>query len=203
MTSVRNAALLMLANGVSGLPVTDDAGALCGVLTEGDLVRRVGGNWCAPIDRKEGDDKQDLSAYIQTYGWSVEEAMNRNVITVSPDTDVGQIGGLMVLHGIKRVPVVDNGHIVGVVSRCDLLGIIVDAPVNRVAAGDEAIRLAVATRLRADLGLGSEMLEVTVRNAQVSVDGRVKTDIERKAIKTLVESIHGVGGFVDGLSLSG
>jgi CBS domain-containing protein len=197
-TSVRNAALLMLTNGVSGLLVIHD-NEVCGILTEGDLIRRVGRNWAAKTD--DPNNRMGLDSYIQIHGWSVGEAMNRNVVTVAPTTDVSHIGALMVSHKIKRLPVVDAGHLVGIVSRCDLLGLVVDAPSEIVAAGDDAIKLAIATRLKADLGLGSERVGVTVNNAKVSVAGTVDTELQRRAIRALVENIRGINGYVDGTSL--
>jgi CBS domain-containing protein len=197
-TSVRNAALLMLANGVSGLPVIQD-NEVCGILTEGDLIRRVGKNWAAKSD--DPNSRMGLDSYIQTHGWSVGEAMVPHVVTVAPTTDVGQIGALMVSHKIKRLPVLDDGHLVGIISRCDLLGLIIDAPAEIVAAGDDAIRLAISTRLKTDLGLGSEKVGVSVNNAKVSVVGIVDTELQRRAIRTLVENIRGVNGYVDGTSL--
>src|SRR5882672_158436 len=115
-TSVRNAALLMLANGVSGLPVIQN-NEVCGILTEGDLIRRVGTNWAAKPDNY--NDRTELQSYIQTYGWSVGDAMICDVVTIAPTTDVGQIGALMLSHKIKRLPVVGDRHLVGIVSRCD------------------------------------------------------------------------------------
>ncbi|MBB3456451.1 CBS domain-containing protein [Rhizobium sp. BK313] len=196
MMSVRNAALLMLANGISGLPVIDDNGAVCGILTEGDLIRRVGDNWAAN-DARERDDRQGLNTYIQIYGWSVGEAMNSHVISIAPDTDVGRVGKLMLLHKIKRVPVIDHGHLVGIISRCDLLSLVIDAPSEKIARDDDALRLAVATRLATDLGLGSDKVMVTVKDGQVCVEGTVETSVQRKAIRSLVERIGGIGGYVD------
>ncbi|WFU13261.1 CBS domain-containing protein (plasmid) [Rhizobium sp. CB3090] len=194
--SVRNAALLMLANGVSGLPVLDDNGAVCGMLTEGDLIRRIGVNWAAK-DARERDDKQGLNTYIRTYGWSVEEAMTRNVVSIAPETDLGLVGKLMLEHNVKRIPVIDHGHLVGIVSRCDLLGLVIDAPPEKIAMGDDAIRLAVATRLATELGLSSDKVTVIVKDGQVYVEGTIETSVQRKAIRSLIENIGGIGAFVD------
>lgn len=64
--SVRNAALLLRANDISGLPVIGDNGEVCGILTEGDLLRRVGDNWASSAkDKFEQDDRHGLNTYIQ------------------------------------------------------------------------------------------------------------------------------------------
>ena len=144
--NVRNAALLMRANDISGLPIIDDDGKVCGMLTEGDLMRRFGNNCASAVNGTlKRDDQHGLNTYIQMYGWSVGEAMSHDVISVAPDTDVGRIGGLMLSHKIKRVPVINEHRLVGIVSRSDLLNLIIDAPVQNVAMGDDAVRLAIAS----------------------------------------------------------
>lgn len=200
--NVRNAALLLRANDISGLPVIDDDGKLCGMLTEGDLMRRVGNNCASAVGGTlKHDDRHGLNSYIQIYGWSVGEAMSRDVISVTPDTDVGRIGGLMLSHKIKRVPVISDHRLVGIVSRCDLLNLIIDAPGQNVARGDDALRLAIRTRLVTDLGIGSDRVEVAVKDGQVQVHGQLDSNIQRQAIRTLVEGIRGVGGYVDRTTL--
>jgi CBS domain-containing protein len=200
--SVRSAALKMLANDVSGLPVIDDDGVLVGMLTEGDLLRRVAGTaFSGGQDRKEHSDPQNLDAYIHSNGWSVQEAMCADVITVTPETDVKDIAAIMLSRRVKRVPVVHHGAVIGIVSRCDLLGIIIDAPSDIVASGDEAIRLALATRLKNDLDIDPERIELKVSNTQVFVSGRLETNLQRKAIRSLVESVRGIGGFIDETTL--
>jgi len=196
--SVRNAALLLRANDISGLPVIGEDGEVCGILTEGDLMRRVGDNWASSAkDTMERDDRHSLNTYIQIYGWSVGEAMNRDVISVTPDTDVGRIGSLMLSHKIKRVPVISNRRLVGVVSRCDLLNLAIDAPSRHVAKGDDAMRLAIRTRLAADLGFGSDRVDVIVKDRQVQVQGTLESTVQRQAIRTLVEGIRGISGYLD------
>lgn len=200
--SVRNAALLLRANDISGLPVIGDSGEVCGILTEGDLLRRVGDNWASSAKHMfEHDDRHGLNTYIQIYGWSVGEAMHREVISVTPETDVGRIGNLMLSHKIKRVPVISNRRLVGIVSRCDLINLVIDAPDRHVAKGDDAMQLAIKTRLAADLGIGSDKVDVIVKDGQVQIRGILESDIQQKAIRTLVEGIRGINGYVDRTTL--
>ena len=69
-----------------------------------------------------------------------------------------------------------------------------------VAGGDDAFRLAIVTRLRSDLGLESENIEVTVRNAQVSIKGAIQSELQRRATKVFVEGVRGINGYVDGMT---
>jgi CBS domain-containing protein len=200
--NIRNAALLMRANDISGLPVVGDDGEVCGILTEGDLMRRVGDNWASSTNGAgEHDGRHGLNTFPKIHSWSVGEAMNRHVISVPPDTDVGQIGTLMLTHRIKRVPVISDHRLVGIVSRCDLLNLVIDAPGQNVASEDDAIRLAVTARLATDLGFGNDQVEVTVKDKQVQVQGKLDSNIQRLAIRILVKGIHGVGGYIDQTTL--
>lgn len=127
--------------------------------------------------------------------------MCTEVATIGPETDVREIAGIMLSRRIKRIPVVENGQVIGIVSRCDLLGMIIDAPFDIVASGDEGIRLAIATRLKEDLGIDPDRIELKVSNAHVSVAGCLETNLQRKAIRALVESMRGIDGFADATTL--
>lgn len=199
--SVRSAALSMTAHNISGLPVVDD-GRIVGIVTEGDLLRRVALRPTEPLHNGDAqDERQALTEYVLTHGWSVADAMCGEIVTVGPDTDVREIAGIMLSRRIKRVPVVDKGQLIGIISRCDLLGMIIDAPFDIVASGDESIRLAIATRLRGDLGIDPERVDLKVSDARVSVGGRLETNLQKKAVRALVESVRGVAAYVDNTTL--
>lgn len=92
---VEDAARLLARNRISGLPVLSDAGALVGLITEHDLIAKQ--------------------------GRSVADVMSRGVISVSADTDVEQVQHLLTNQRIRRVPVVEHGNVVGILSRSDLV----------------------------------------------------------------------------------
>jgi CBS domain-containing protein len=200
--NIRHAIALMLANGISGLPVIDDAGHLCGVLTEGDLMtRREIKTAPRSSDKPKMTAQADLERYIQSNGWSVSDVMSPAVISADPQSEVADLAETMHARKIKRIPIVEDGRLVGIVSRRDVLRAMSDTIPDAVAGGDEAIRLAIITRLRADLGLGRDSMEVTVSNAQVSIEGGIESELQRKAVKVLVESVRGVSGYVDRLHI--
>jgi CBS domain-containing protein len=115
---------------------------------------------------------------------------------------MAELGQIMRDRGIKRIPIVEHGRLVGIVSRRDLLQAIVISNTRDMAAGsDEAIRLAILTRLRADLGIDCQALDITVRNGQVSVEGTIESELQRKAVRVLVEGIRGTNGYVDRLRI--
>lgn len=192
--SLRHAIRMMIDSDVSGLPVIDDGGALCGMLTEGDVLNRHEFN-LAPKAAPNANDPAFFENYVRTHGLKVEDCMSRKVISVSPEAALAEIVALMRLHAVKRIPVLDHGVLVGIVSRRDVLKTDIAAP-DVIARGDEALQLAVATRLLAELGLGRDRIEVRVRDSVVEIIGQIGSNTEQEAIRILTASIAGVGGLV-------
>jgi CBS domain-containing protein len=202
-TGLAEALRLMLEHGVSGLPVVDDKAGLVGILTEGDLLRRaeIGteekrSRWIELLTmpgRLAGD-------YVRTHARHVGEVMTREVVSVAEDTPLAEVVRLMERHRIKRVPVVRDGALVGIVSRADLLRALArlldEAPAG--PAGDEAIRRDVLAELEkapwAPRGLG-----VTVADGVVALDGVILDEKTRAALRVAAENVPGVKGVVDRL----
>ncbi|WP_105418521.1 CBS domain-containing protein [Neorhizobium sp. T25_27] len=191
--SLRHAIRMMIDNDISGLPVIDDGGALCGMLTEGDILKRHEFNF-APKAAPDAGDPAFFRNYVKTHGLKVEDCMSRKIVSVAPEASVAEIVALMRLHSVKRIPVLDNGMLVGIVSRRDVLKLDIGMP-DVIARGDDALQLAVATRLLAELGLGKDKVEVRVRNSVVEIVGKIASDAE-EAIRILAASIADVGGVV-------
>ncbi len=120
--TVREAAKLMLERGVSALPVLDEKGRVVGIVSEGDLVRRqelgtetTGAWWLLALTEGAARD------YRKTHATAVRDVMTRPVIGVRPSASLKQIAKLLQGRRIKRVPVLDAGRLVGIVSRADLV----------------------------------------------------------------------------------
>lgn len=122
--TVFEAAKLMLDRRISGLPVVDDQGHLVGIVTEGDLLRRIEiGTELHPSLRSPGS-KSDFRLYrefFKSHGKNVEDIMSRDVVRVFENTPLTEAAGLLELKRIKRVPVMRNGKMIGIVSRADFL----------------------------------------------------------------------------------
>jgi CBS domain-containing protein len=199
---VRHAVAVMIQNEVSGLPVVDDEGRVCGMLTEGDLLLRRDIRLAPRLAHgPELISEIDLERYICSNGWCVADVMSRDVIVARADSEVSDIAESLQAHRIKRLPIVMDRKLVGIVSRRDILRIILEAPSASLPKEDESIRLAVRTRLRADLGLTQQKVQVSVENGQITIDGQVESDLKRKAIRVLVESL-GIGGYRDRLRVT-
>jgi CBS domain-containing protein len=122
--SVLEAIRLMLERHISGLPVIDASGALVGVITEGDFLRRVE----TGTERKRPrwlelvlGPRRLAEEYVHTHARRVEEVMTREPITVTEDTPLDDVVKIMERRRIKRLPVMRGSQLVGVVSRANLL----------------------------------------------------------------------------------
>ncbi|NLS20420.1 CBS domain-containing protein [Rhizobium sp. P40RR-XXII] len=166
----------------------------------GDLLGRCEINSVPPIT--EGLADCGIRNYIKNRAWRVADIMTPNLVAVSPDTPVSIVAKLMAAHNIKRVLVLDQSHLIGLVSRRDLLIALVETKPDVIASGDDALRLAIATRLKSELGLDNHRINVAVRNARVSLTGTIDSELQRQAIKVLVERIRGTSGLVDGLQIA-
>ncbi len=193
-SSIRHAIDLMVTNRISGLPVVDDAGHVVGVLTEGDLMRRaeLGGGRGA-----DAPSTVDFEAYVRGNSWHVRDLMSADPISVRPDTPLARVAEIMASRGVKRLPVMDGDRLVGIVSRSDVLRSILNAPLDRIAIGDEAMARAAQARLLGDLGIGSDRVSVSASLGTLTATGTVGSEAERKAIRVLLENIGGVIGYRD------
>ena len=101
-TKVKNLAMILIKNQISGAPVANKSGKIFGIVSEADIVA------------KRGKDAKAI--------------MSKKVISIRQDTSVEEIAQLMMTHAIKRLPVMDGGKIIGIVSRADI--------VNAIAMGE-------------------------------------------------------------------
>ncbi|MEP7239568.1 MAG: CBS domain-containing protein [Devosia sp.] len=202
--SVKHAAQILLDHRVSGAPVVDDNGHLVGILTEGDLLRRVEfgqgmvrddpwarGTWT------EGEARD----FVRSHSWRVGDVMSKPVITATEDMSLNAVAALLGTRGIKRLPVLRDGKVVGIVSRADLLKVIAATSPEPIAKGDEAMQISAQTHLRAAAGMFAMCPEVTVTDGVVHLWGKVRSNAERDAARVAVESIPGINGIEDHLTL--
>src|SRR5688572_25068285 len=152
-TTVLDIATTLSERGISALPVVDAEDRLVGIVTEGDLMRRpeIGTN--APQRAGETDSLLErLSravAYVKVHGATAADVMTRNVVTVTPDTPLSEIGEVMANRNIKRVPVVEEGNLIGIVSRLDLVRALLAQSLTapKEDLDDEAIRARLAAEI--------------------------------------------------------
>ena len=205
--TVQDVANILMTNRISAVPVVTASGDLVGIISEGDLIRRVE----TDTDRRRSWWMELLlgrgplaAEYVKSQSHKVSHLMSRDVITATPDTPLRDIAGLLEKNGIKRVPIVDNGKLVGIVSRANLVQALA-AQKNPVAAqppGDDlAIREAVMVRLDGKFWTKFAPVNVIVRDGIVDIWGIVDSDTVRQAVGVAVEETPGVRGINDNLSV--
>ena len=122
-SGLRDAIATMLEHGISGLPVTDENGALAGMLTEGDLLRRseLGTERRRPrwLEFLIGPGKL-AAEYTHAHGRTVADAMSESLHYATPDMPLQQVVDMMEKQRIKRVPVLEGGNLLGVISFHDI-----------------------------------------------------------------------------------
>ncbi len=190
---------LMLGRGISGLPVVDAQGYLVGMLTEGDLLRRV--EVGTSDQHRSGWWKflygAGLSAdeYVRTHSRQVGDVMTHDPATVTEGTPLEVVVELMEQRRIKRLPVLRGNTVVGIVSRSDLLRA-VGAGLGAAAAngGGDAETLG---RLRAELDrqpwLNGRNIAITVEHGVVTVDGTVPDERTHAALLVAAQNASGAG----------
>lgn len=202
---IKSVAETFILNRISAVPVVDDQGQLVGIISEGDLLRRA----------ETGTERQHpwwlralissdtlASEYVKAHARKVSDVMTRRVVTASPDTPLHEVATLLEKHAIKRVPIVHNDRLVGIVSRANLLQAIASAgPTLEIPLSDSAIRDKLLAHLKAQNWAHINLVNVTVSGGVVSLWGIVRSESERKAIRVAAETTPGVRTVNDNLML--
>lgn len=201
--AIADAAKLMLASRISGLPVVDSVKGLVGIVTEGDFLRRseLGTERRRPrwLELFTGSDRK-ADEYTHARGRMVEEVMSKNVLTIDADASLDELVTLMASHRIKRVPVVKEKKLVGVVARADLMRALLQTlPDTRAPSiDDEKIRREVTAQLAGQSWSG--MIRADVHLGVVQLDGLIFDEHARDAARVLAENVPGVRSVVDQLA---
>jgi CBS domain-containing protein len=186
---------LMLQHRISGVPVVDEKGVVVGMVTEGDFLRRneLGTQRKRPrwLEFVIGPGKL-AAEYVQSQGRKVSEIMTSGVYTVNADTPLEDVVKLMERRRIKRVPVLDAGKMVGIVSRANLIHAVASLAreVKPTTQSDEVIR----AQIQAEVGKQpwAPQIDVVVRDGVVELWGALTDDRERQAFVVAAENVPGV-----------
>jgi CBS domain-containing protein len=192
--TILEAARTMLQHHVSGLPVVDAAGKLLGIVSEGDFIRRseIGtprkrGRWLKVL---LGDSAVD---YVREHGRRVSDVMTIDPVTVTEDATLEEIVDAMETNGVKRLPVMKEGRLVGLVSRANLMQAVASLAreIPDPTADDDHIRSRVVAAI--DKNDWSPFgLNVIVRDGIVHLSGMITDERSRQASVVAARNVAGV-----------
>jgi CBS domain-containing protein len=202
--TVGEIAALLFERRISAVPVVEK-GRLVGIVSEADLLHRheIGtdciaqsGSWWLRLF----DADRSIGEYIKSHAMRARDVMSRDVATVTPDTPVAEVATLLEARRVKRVPVVEAGHLAGMVSRSNLIQALAASarPArNPAALDDKAIRAQLLRELQQQSWWRRGTSFVTVEDGVVTYAGTVDAEEERDAARVAAENIPGVRGIED------
>ncbi|HEV8679963.1 MAG TPA: CBS domain-containing protein [Stellaceae bacterium] len=204
-TPIAEVAQLMLQHRISGLPVVDSSGAVVGVVTEGDLLRRAE----TGTERRRARWVEFLISpgrlardYANANACKAGEVMTEDVAAVQPGDPLADVVALMERRHIKRVPVIDDGRLVGIVSRANLVRALVDnlpKPAEAGVASDAEIHERILAEIARQPWGPRASVDVRVKGGIVELYGSITDDRERTALQVVAENIPGVKAVHDNL----
>lgn len=198
-TPVREIAAVLLKRRISAVPVVDQDGAVAGIVSEGDLIRRDelgtearGRSWWLRLF----DDTTELAErYAKSHGAKARDVMTRDVVSVDEAASLGDIAELLETRHIKRVPVMRGGRLAGIVSRADIVRALAASPspaLEPASADDQEIRARIVEKLRSEPWGDCWNTSVFVSGGVVEFWGTVGSEAERQASRIAAEGIPGV-----------
>jgi len=204
-TTIAEAAGLMLQHRISGLPVVDADGTVVGMVTEGDLLHRVE----TGTERRHGHWLEFLIApgrlageYANANARRVGEVMSAEVVAVAPNESLAEVVRLMERRNIKRVPVIEAGRLVGIVSRANLVQALVQnlpKAATGKAAADAEIREHILAEIAKQPWGPRASVDVRVEAGVAELHGAITDERERTALRVLAENTPGVTAVRDHL----
>lgn len=192
--TIKEVATTMLRERISGLPVIDGERRLVGIVTEGDLLRRV------ELDTEKRRPKwleyfispTTLAVdYVRSHSRAVANVMSTKVHTVAEDTSLADAVDMMESRHVKRLPVMRANRCVGIVTRANLLHVLASLPLPKGAHGDSDIRERIDRELNGSFW-APRQVHVVVFKGIVDLWGIISADSERRAIRTVIENVPGV-----------
>jgi len=182
--SLRDAAELLVEKRISGMPVVDEENAVIGVLSEADILVKAGGS--SPRNRLLGWlFEPDFGDEDKIRAETVGEAMSAPALTISSHRPVHEAARLMVGEGVNRLPVVEDGQLVGILTRADV--------VRAFSRSDAEIAEEIQSDiLRRTFWLEPGSVSVTVVDGTVTLQGEVETVADEDVLPALVARVPGV-----------
>jgi CBS domain-containing protein len=189
-TPLKEVAHLLIDNGISGVPVIDVDGTVLGVVSEADLLVKEQGAESIrhrPLARFLGESAKSRAQLVKLGAVNAAEAMTAPAITITSDRSIHEAATIMTARRVNRLPVVDDGRLVGIVTRADLVRAYVRSDDELAATISQDVILRI-------LWLDPSLFTVVVKDGVASISGRV----ERRSTAEMIErSVRMVPGIVD------
>lgn len=207
-TPVAEVAKLLIERRISAVPVVEEDGAMVGLVSEGDLVHRIDGDyrtrrpWWLMLF---GDPEDDPHEYLRAHGSRASDIMTREVITVTEYTDLAEVVKTLESNRIKRAPVVRDGKLVGIVSRRDVIQYLATSKgtgFKPPTADDREIRERLLEEVRGHPWAEAATVNVVVVDGVVRFFGFVDSKDAREALRVAAENIPGVVSVEDNLGIN-
>jgi CBS domain-containing protein len=208
-TSVQDVAKILSERGISGVPVVDAENRVIGIVSEGDLLHRIETGTERRPERATGRrrswwldtigrDEELARDYVKSHGRTAGDVMTREVVSVNDTTELADVATFLETKRIKRVPVLKDGKLVGIVSRANLVRALAAAGTRLTAdtaADDRTIRHQLLAELQGREWVHAWASDIIVRDGVVHIwvsDDRPEE--ERQALRIAAENISGVRG---------
>ncbi|CAE6752386.1 CBS domain-containing protein [Paraburkholderia aspalathi] len=196
--TIHDAARLFVDNRISGMPVVDANGQVVGIVSQGDLLHRVETGTCHGkrswwLELLSSSPRGEAARYVKEHGHVVGDVMCDRVISIPEDMPFQQIADLMERRHLKRVPVLKDGKLVGIVSRSNLIRALASvAPAVDSASHDDAsLREAIVMEMHGQRW-GLPKQGVLVTDGVAHLWGVIESEEEKRAIRIAAEGVPGV-----------
>ena len=195
-------ARMLVEHRISAVPVTDNWHMLLGIVSEGDLIRRLS---TEDHEERRGllsslffDRDRAAAQFARAHGATARDIMTRDVVTATEGMTAQHAAHLMEEHRVRRLPVVHDGMLLGIVSRADLLRALLQ-PAEGADTSDEAIRVAITAAMRRLPWADSPFVLVDVKDGAVTLHGFCSSAEVRHGLVALAGSIPGVTAVRDAM----
>jgi CBS domain-containing protein len=203
-TPVRDIAELLYSRRISGVPVVENDQVI-GIVSEGDLIGHVAAigeprrSWWLSLFADESLSARD---YAKTHGRTARDVMTASVVSVEETATLAEMARLVERHRIKRVPVLRDGKLIGIVTRGNLLQGLATLKAELPKSVDDAtIREELVAELRNQPWAHLRAEDIVVENGVVHLHGTVRTEDERRALRIAAENVRGVRSVEDHLMI--
>jgi CBS domain-containing protein len=196
--TIYDAARLFVDNHIGGMPVVNADGQVVGIISHSDLLHRVENDTCHQkrpwwLEFLLSSPREQAARYVKEHGHVVGDVMCTQVISISEDTPLQQIADLMERRHLKRVPVLKDGKLVGIVSRSNLIRALASvAPAVDSASHDDAsLRDAIVQQMHGQHWRLPKQ-GVLVKDGVAHLWGVIESEEEKRAIRIAAEGVPGI-----------